>query len=163
MRISISITFAMLVLAGLTLLPGEARAHSHYHGHSVTTTKFGMADPRDPKVAALGKHVYEEHCAVCHGKNGEGQPNWRQRKPDGTLPAPPHDGSGHTWHHSDEQNFKYTKFGGAALALRGFKSGMPGFKDVLSDREIRAALAHIKTFWPRHIRERHGRRHHRHR
>jgi hypothetical protein len=28
-----------------------------------------------------------------------------QRKPDGKLPAPPHDASGHTWHHADAQLF----------------------------------------------------------
>jgi len=42
---------------------------------------------------------YQELCASCHGVNLEGQPNWREYKADGSLPAPPHDEAGHTWHH----------------------------------------------------------------
>ena len=70
--------------------------------------------------------------------------------------APPHDVSGHTWHHGDRLLFDYTKFGGeAALATRGvgdFESGMPGFGHVLTDDEIRDVLAFIKSTWPEEIR-----------
>ncbi len=59
------------------------------------------ADAANPKMVALGRTVYAEHCAECHGKNLEGEPDWRTPKADGTLPAPPHDDSGHTWHHGD--------------------------------------------------------------
>ena len=60
---------------------------------------------------ALGAAVYRDHCASCHGANLEGQPDWMARKPDGRLPAPPHDATGHTWHHADEQLFQMTKKG----------------------------------------------------
>ncbi|MDA1327237.1 MAG: c-type cytochrome, partial [Proteobacteria bacterium] len=49
------------------------------------------ADPEDLGQVALGKAVYRTHCAACHGAKLEGQPNWRERKTDGKLPAPPHD------------------------------------------------------------------------
>ena len=58
------------------------------------------ADATDPELVALGASVYAQHCAACHGRELEGEPNWRRRKADGTLPAPPHDATGHTWHHS---------------------------------------------------------------
>lgn len=69
--------------------------------------------PEAPQVsqAALGSTVYVQQCAACHGANLEGQPNWRKRKPDGRLPAPPHDATGHTWEHSDEVLFRVTKEG----------------------------------------------------
>ena len=54
-------------------------------------------NPDNRRLVALGKRIYAEHCASCHGANLEGQPNWRIRKPDGRMPAPPHDSSGHTW------------------------------------------------------------------
>ena len=52
--------------------------------------------PDDAAVLAQGQRVYVAHCAACHGAQLESQPNWRERGPDGRLPAPPHDASGHT-------------------------------------------------------------------
>jgi len=112
------------------------------------------ADAGDPVLVALGKAVYADHCANCHGANREGQPDWRRMLPEGGLPAPPHDESGHTWHHADQLLFDYTKGGGTAIAPAGFKSNMPGFGEVLSDREIWASLAFIKSLWPTAIQER---------
>ena len=37
-----------------------------------------------------GQKNYQSFCASCHGANLEGQPNWRDFKEDGSLPAPPH-------------------------------------------------------------------------
>jgi mono/diheme cytochrome c family protein len=92
------------------------------------------ADAYDGRQVARGEIVYRDHCAVCHGANLEGQPDWRVRKPDGRLPAPPHDATGHTWHHPDEQLFALTKQGVAPpLAPEGYESDMPGFAATLSD------------------------------
>jgi len=110
-------------------------------------------DAADQALVAEGRGVYEKSCASCHGRNLEGQPNWRERLPNGRLPAPPHDPSGHTWHHPDRQLFDLTKNGLASVAP-GYQSDMPAFKDRLSDREIRAALAYIKSTWPPEIRAR---------
>lgn len=107
----------------------------------------------EPSIAR-GKVVYGANCAACHGPNLEGQPDWRNRKADGKLPAPPHDPSGHTWHHDDETLFKITKHGVAAFAGPGYASDMPAYKDLLPDDDIRAALAYIKSTWPEAIRAR---------
>ena len=106
------------------------------------------ADATDPKLVARGRIVYQENCAACHGARLEGQPDWRQMKPDGTLPAPPHDVTGHTWHHADQLLFQITKFGSASVAGPGFKSAMPVYEEVLDDGDIWAALAYIKSRWP---------------
>src|SRR3712207_630865 len=58
------------------------------------------ADPANAAQVALGRQVYAANCASCHGANLEGQPNWQQDLPAGGRPAPPHDASGHTWHHN---------------------------------------------------------------
>lgn len=105
------------------------------------------ASPNDKTLVALGKQVYAKSCAACHGVNLQGEKNWKQRKSDGTFGAPPHDPTGHTWHHADALLFAITKHGGASVAPAGFKSGMPGFKEQLSDREIWAVLAFIKSRW----------------
>lgn len=113
-----------------------------------------MIDPYDSTLVALGKNIYQAHCASCHGTNLEGEPNWRTRKSNGRLPAPPHDASGHTWHHPDKMLFMMTKYGPSAVARRAYQSGMPPFVGTLTDREIVAALAYIKSTWPPHIRQR---------
>lgn len=115
------------------------------------------ADPDDAAQVARGKQVYTEQCAACHGANLEGQPNWKIRSPDGKLPAPPHDASGHTWHHPDEQLFDITRRGTAALVGSDYKTDMREFGSILSDDEIWAVLAYIKSTWPPEIQARHKR------
>lgn len=105
-------------------------------------------DPGDEALVALGESVYADHCAACHGPELEGAPNWREPLPGGGLPAPPHDMSGHTWHHADGQLFAIVKYGGAAQSPEGFTSAMPGFETLLSDREIAAAVSYIQSHWP---------------
>jgi mono/diheme cytochrome c family protein len=97
---------------------------------------------------AQGKQLYDLHCASCHGLKLEGQPNWRQRLANGRMPAPPHDESGHTWHHPDEVLFGITKHGLVPpYAPAGYPSDMPAFAGVLSDAEIRSVLAYIASHW----------------
>ena len=103
---------------------------------------------------AEGARLYAAHCAACHGADLEGQPNWRQRGPDGMLPAPPHDASGHTWHHSGRHLFAITKYGTEALVGGDYRSQMRGFADELSDDEIWAVLGYIQSRWPEDIRRR---------
>ena len=110
-----------------------------------------------------GYRNYQEYCASCHGVNLEGQANWRSRNEDGTLPAPPHDETGHTWHHATEMLFEYTKLGGQvtleAVGVKNFTSGMPAFGDVLTDEQIWEVLSFIRSTWPQHIQDAHATRH----
>jgi hypothetical protein len=71
-RTTTSATLAVLIL---TLLAG--------------CTRGPQADPRDAPQVALGKTVFASHGAACHGANLQGQRDWKSRKPDGKLPAPP--------------------------------------------------------------------------
>jgi mono/diheme cytochrome c family protein len=106
------------------------------------------ADPQDPAKVSLGAKVYAQNCAACHGAKLEGQPDWRRRLPNGRLPAPPHDESGHTWHHTDAVLFAITKNGLVPpYAPKNYESDMPGFAGKLSDEEIWAVLAYIKSHW----------------
>ena len=95
----------------------------------------------DPDRLATGKRVYEANCAACHGVNGEGQPNWKVPV-NGVYPAPPHDGSGHTWHHPDQQLLE--------IIARGTgmpNSPMPAYGETLTETEQAAVLEYIKSFW----------------
>ena len=102
------------------------------------------------------EHLLTQDCGACHGPEGEGQPNWRDRGSDGLLPAPPHDPSGHTWHHPDAQLFAITKHGLAKLIDQpDYRTAMPVYDGVLSDDEIVAVLSWIKAQWPLEVQQRH--------
>ena len=100
--------------------------------------------------SAAGKLIYDRLCASCHGANLEGQPNWQKRLPNGRLPAPPHDATGHTWHHADAELFTMVKQSLSAL-VPGYESDMPAFGGILTDQQIWDVLAYIKTRWPPEI------------
>jgi mono/diheme cytochrome c family protein len=110
------------------------------------------ADPNDAAQVTAGQAIYAANCASCHGARMQGQPNWKERKPDGKLPAPPHDATGHTWHHPDRQIFDITKMG-IAVIMPGYRSDMPGFAKSLSDHDIWNVIAYIKSTWPTEIQE----------
>ncbi|WP_035484464.1 c-type cytochrome [Geminicoccus roseus] len=111
-------------------------------------------DPNDPAQVATGQAIYAQHCASCHGVDLEGEPDWREAKPDGKLPAPPHGITGHTWHHPQDMLFDITKHGIAAMAPAGYPTDMPAFDGILTDEQIRAVLAFIASTWPEDIQER---------
>lgn len=108
----------------------------------------------DAALVSLGAAVYVDACAECHGEKLEGEPNWQERNADDSFRAPPHDASGHTWHHSDRVLREAIWQGGARLDdLPGVgTSNMPAYADVLSEREVEAVLAYIKSAWPEDIR-----------
>lgn len=108
-------------------------------------------DPSDHTLVARGKTIYANNCAACHGTQLEGQPDWRIRQANGRLPAPPHDETGHTWHHPDAVLIDITKNGlvPGVTAPPGYVSDMPAYGKLLSDHDIRAVLAYIKSSWPK--------------
>ncbi|MGQ7842862.1 c-type cytochrome [Granulosicoccus sp. 3-233] len=130
---------ALYLLLGITM----ARASTGTDGILVQL----RAD--DLQVVQAGEVVYQQHCAACHGAQLEGQPDWRSRSSEGLLPAPPHDASGHTWHHADDLLFEITKYG-ASVVINDpdYRSAMPVYKDILSDEQIIAVLSFIKNSWP---------------
>ena len=117
-------------------------------------TASGIPYLDEQKVSA-GKIVYDSNCASCHGATLEGQPNWQKRSATGYLPAPPHDETGHTWHHPDQMLFEFTKYGPQRYAGADYKSAMPAYEGKLSDEEIWNVLAFIKSQWPAEIQKKH--------
>lgn len=117
---------------------------------AITETCIGIDDPEQ---VALGHDVYGDQCAECHGPNGEGQfGSPFETDAQGRLGAPPHDDTGHTWHHDDELLMRIVREGGTGDETM-FVQTMPAFGEILSDREIEAVIAYIKTLWSAQSRE----------
>ena len=111
--------------------------------------------PDNKEAISLGKSVYVQNCASCHGSKLEGQKDWMSRLPDGLMPAPPHDETGHTWHHSDKYLFMITKYGIEDIIGQKYPNNMPAYKNILSDKEIISVLSYIKSTWPNKVKKIH--------
>ncbi len=143
-------TLLPLVETSVTDAHWSVRKISGQEGAS--ETRSAQADWNNAEQVALGEKVYVSFCAGCHGANLEGQPDWQKRLPLGNFPAPPHDETGHTWHHPDQWLFDIVKDGGQRFAPPRYRSAMPAYRDMLTDEEIWAVLAFIKSRWPSSIR-----------
>jgi mono/diheme cytochrome c family protein len=76
-------------------------------------------------------------------------PDWKKSLPNGSFPAPPHDSSGHTWHHPDTVLLSVIANGSDPAS----KSTMPAFKDKLTVDEMSAILEFFKSRWDKDERE----------
>ncbi|GAB3552766.1 c-type cytochrome [Noviherbaspirillum agri] len=134
-------TVAAAALAAATVL---------YFTSAGAKAERAFISPSDAALVARGKDIYAQHCASCHGASLEGQPEWRRRLANGRLPAPPHDETGHTWHHADAVLIDIVKNSlvPGRTAPDGYQTDMPAYGKTLSEEEIVAVLAYIKSNWP---------------
>lgn len=132
----------LLALTALLLIGGGAMIVLYQPAPAQAITI--NARPVTAEQLALGEQLYNANCAACHGDNGEGQPNWKIPDENGVYPAPPHNSAGHTWHHADDLLLEIITEGGTTFSPN---SGMPAYKEVLTEAEMVAVLAYIKTFW----------------
>jgi mono/diheme cytochrome c family protein len=105
-------------------------------------------DENSGDLVAQGRQVYDAQCATCHGANLEGEDGWQEPAANGLLKAPPHDETGHTWHHDDAYLIESVQKGGVRLSANLGISPMPAYENILTEAEIVAALAYIKSTWP---------------
>ncbi len=154
-RLGMAMNIVALIVVGVGFgLFWRAEINAQRKSSDETAKKL---EPENGEVVSLGAEVYKKYCAGCHGANLEGQPNWRNRGADGLLPAPPHDDTGHTWHHPDKVLFEITKYGVQRFAGADYKSAMPAYENVLTDQEIIGVLSYIKSRWSPQVRKRHDR------
>jgi mono/diheme cytochrome c family protein len=133
--------FILLMVLGLVIMIG------------LSTLQSDSDTELNPVQVAEGRQVYVQYCAACHGSNGEGQVPSDPLVPDATgkIPAPPHNSTGHTWHHDDDLLKRIVHDGG--LGDERFYE-MPAFGEILTDKQIDAVITYIKTLWTEEQRER---------
>ncbi|MFT5707267.1 MAG: mono/diheme cytochrome c family protein [Oceanospirillaceae bacterium] len=110
-------------------------------GCSESEPKVGMRW-YTPSQLELGKQVFLDNCATCHGAKAQGVKTWRKPLSNGKYPPPPLNGSAHAWHHS-LKNLKATvKEGGTK-----FGGTMPGFGSKLTPSEQEATISYFQSHW----------------
>lgn len=159
-RVLAGLALAGLGIAGLAAAAawwprGEAKAQAVEQA-AEQAVEPGLLPYRDAAAVARGRAIYDDYCAACHGAALEGQPNWRERDAEGYLPAPPHDATGHTWHHPDSQLVAITWLGTERVVGQGYRSRMQGYEGILSETQVLEVLAYIKSTWPEEIIARHN-------
>jgi mono/diheme cytochrome c family protein len=135
--------FVFLVLTNFESAPSNAPV-------TIMETTVPPIPTLNPESVASGKQVYNQYCANCHGVDLEGVSNWKESQPDGSFLPPPHDNSGHSWHHPDPVLIEIITNGGDPTL---YNTKMPGFKDQLTEMEIKAVLDYIKSYWGQEERE----------
>jgi len=130
----------------MTLCAGLSMA-----GAAGASESAGVLPYRDAAAVARGERIYAATCASCHGAVLQGQPDWQTRDAEGYLPAPPHDETGHTWHHPDALLLEIVRRGTAAVVGQGYQSRMPGYAGTLTEAEMREVLGYIKSTWPERV------------
>lgn len=145
---SVSILFTLIILITLAGLTGGTLLAACGKSPQealviINNTPVPPIPKLDPVRIARGADLYAQYCANCHGVNLEGAPDWKIPLPDGSLPPPPQDSSGHTWHHPDALLISIIAEGGDPI----YNSKMPAFGDRLSRDEIDAILDFLKSRW----------------
>ena len=116
----------------------------------MSSALLGMRGTTASGEIKRGRQVYTANCATCHGDRAQGHADFGKTAdgPFGLHPPPPHDATGHTWHHSDGTLYEIIRDGGqSAYGIPGFQSNMPAFGGRTSDEEIRSVLTYFKSLW----------------
>ena len=149
-NVAIVVGALMFILAGCALAGAPTPAPT-------LVNQYGTPIPAVPVLnatqVARGKQVYQQKCLICHGENGVGAPNWNVPDANGNFPAPPHDETGHTWHHSDRVLYEAIRDGMHDPLKPNSPLRMPAFADKLSDADIRAVIVYFKSLWNREHQE----------
>ena len=133
--------FALSACGGGDKATESTVASATSNSDSQTTMASG---PKNTAEVMRGRTVFKNNCQVCHGEKGAGLvKNWREPQADGKYPAPPLNGTAHTWHHPESLLLSTINNGGAPVG-----GSMPAFKDKLSEKDKRAVLSYIQSLWP---------------
>lgn len=142
-RASVSGPMAEVVLHSTQYLePADLRAMAVYL--KALPPAPGDSDPREtpraaPDVLQRGGKLYEQHCATCHGAQGEGVKGAYPRLAGNRAVTMP----------ETTNLVQVVLHGGYAPATRGNPRpfGMPPFATTLSDADVAAVVTYLRSAW----------------
>ncbi len=113
---------------------------------SLVIWMFGGLTAATADELARGAEIFQANCAVCHGSEGQPDPDSPLVQGLGVVPANFSDALFNSREGASEWKLVVTH-GGAALA---FSDKMPAFGEALPEEDIDAVLAYIKTLGGEH-------------
>lgn len=96
--------------------------------------------------AENGKRIFNTNCASCHGIEAVGTNEWRKPLSNGKYPAPPLNGTAHSWHHNLTSLRRQINQGGAK-----YGGWMPAMESSLTPDQVDEAISYIQSLWPEKI------------
>ena len=91
----------------------------------------GEKEKGSDSMALPGEAIFNKNCVSCHGSKGQGlAKDWKVKDENSNYPAPPLNGTAHTWHHSPSQLLYTINKGGVEMGGQ-----MPGFEERLTEEE----------------------------
>jgi len=140
------LAIGLLPIVLIACSSGESSPKTSASSSSPDTEKPVSGKPAERWYAfehvSQGGRVFQENCASCHGKRGEGAADWWKVGANGKYPAPPLNGTGHAWHHPLKMLFHVIKNGSP-----GGQGNMLAWGEKLSDEEMIAVIAWFQSKW----------------
>jgi mono/diheme cytochrome c family protein len=94
-----------------------------------------------PESLVRGARLYQEHCALCHGPEAQGHPDWSNPK---VVAASPLNGTGNAWKRSKQEMIAIIKKGASRHGI----AVMPGWNGRLSESDIDDIINWYQALWP---------------
>lgn len=132
---------SVLVMTSIYIPASNAGTENHQNDEKKIPTK---QLPRwyTPQQVSNGKQIYNTHCIECHQPDARGNAKWNYKNDEGYYPAPPLNGTAHTWHHSISSLKRTIRVGGKPVG-----GTMPGFNATLSDQQIDDVISYFQSLW----------------
>lgn len=106
--------------------------------------------PFSAESIARGAAVFQRRCAECHGPGAQGHPDWRPKRDDKLVVAPPLNGSGPAARRKKAELKKIITEG---ISLGGIPV-MPRWNGRLNEGDIDDVITWFQALWPPEVYER---------
>lgn len=137
--------FVPVLLAPAVFLAACSREEPAATAPPLAVQQFDAASLRH------GAALFAEHCAQCHGPEGQGHPDWQTPSGDQFAAAPPLNGSGNDWKRSRVQLAAVIRDGARRASDKA--EIMPSWKGRLKEPDIEDVINYMQSLWPADVYE----------